>query len=167
MHHPLLYDLQIAKRVTRQAREQNERATVREREKEQGLRELEKGRDDAFMEYVKGREGLERLEKEKEEEEQEINGQIKASEVKERVWEEKRRYEEDKESMKMGRGGERENWIKQVKKLKNEKGEKQEELQLKIKKIVKVKEEEKQRWEREKEEDLRKQQRLDMEREER
>lgn len=185
MHHRLLYDLQTAmsehskaleevERVTRKAREQNERATEREREMEQGLRELEKERDDAFMEHVKGREDLERLEKEKEEETErlkhEINRQMKALEVKERVWEEKRakekrRFGEDKESMKMGRERERENWMKQVERLKKEKGRKQEELQLKIKKILKEKEEEKKRWEREKEEDLRKQEKLEMERE--
>lgn len=186
LHHRLSYDLQTAmsehskaleevERVTRQAREQSERATEREREMEQGLKRLEKERDDAVMERARGKKDLERLEKEKEEEterlKQEINRQIKASEVKERVWGEKRakdkkRYEEDKESMKMGRERERENWKKQVEKLKIEKGEEQEELQLKIKKILKEKEEEKKGREREKEEDLRKQEKLEMEGEE-
>lgn len=187
IHHRLSYDLQTAmsehskaleevERATRQAREQSEKATEREREMGQVLKGLEKERDDAFMERARGREDLERLEKEMEEEterlKQETSRQMKASEVKERVWEEKRakdkkRYGEGKESMKMGRERERENWKKQVKRLRTEKGEEQEELQLKIKKILKEKVEEKKEWEREKEEDLRKQKKLEMEGEER
>lgn len=186
IHHRLLYDLQTAmsehskdleevESVKTQAREQSERATEREREMEQGLKGLEKQRDDAILEGVRAREDLERLEKEKEEEterlNQEMNRQMKASEVKERIWEEKRaegkkRYVEEKERMKMGREKERENWMKQVERLRKEKGE-EEELQSKIKKISKEKEEEKTRWEREKEEDLRKQEKLEMELEER
>lgn len=187
IHHRLLYDLQTAmsehskaleevERIKTQAREQSERATEKGSEMEQGLKGLQKQRDDAILEGVRAREDLKRLEKEKAGEterlKQEMNRQMKASEVKERIWEEKRaegkrRYVEEKERMKMGREKERENWMKEVERLKKEKGEEQEELQSKIKKISKEKEEEKTEWEREKEEDLRKQKKLEMEREER
>lgn len=100
MHHPLLYVLQTAmsehskaleevERVTRQAREQSEKATKREREMEQGLKGLEKQREDAILEGVRARGDLDRLEKEKEGKterlKQEINRQMKASEVTERI----------------------------------------------------------------------------------
>lgn len=116
MRHRLLYVLQTAmsehskalegvERVTRQAREQSEKATKREHELAQGLKALEKQREDAILEGVRARGNLERLEKEKEEGterlKQEINRQMKASEVTERIWEEKRaegkrRYVEEK-----------------------------------------------------------------------
>lgn len=187
MHHRLSYDLQReiserskalaeVERVTRQAREESKKAAEKEREIEQGLEELKKELNDAVKERARGRGDLERLEKEKEEEterlKQEMSRQIKASEVKERVWEEKRaeekkRYGENKESMKMDREKERESWKRHVERLKTEKEEEQGKLQLKIKKISEEREEEKKRLEKEKEEELRKQEKLEMEGEER
>lgn len=182
MHHRLSYDLHReisehskalaeVERVSRQSREQSKKATEREREMEQRLKGLEKERDDAVKECARGREDLERFEREKKEEteslKQEMTRQMKASEVKERVWEEKKaeekkRYGEDKESMKMGWERERENRKRQMERLKIEKWEEQEKLQLKIKKILKEKEEEKKGWESEKERELRKEEKLEM-----
>lgn len=51
-------------RVSRQAREQRKIATEREREMEQRLKGLEKERDDAVKERARGREDLERFERE-------------------------------------------------------------------------------------------------------
>lgn len=93
--------------------------------------------------------------------------QMKASEVKEGVWEkkkaeEKKRYGEDKESMKMVWERERENRKRQMERLNIEKWEEQQKLQLKIKKILKEKEEEKKGWESEKERELRMEEKLEM-----
>lgn len=79
MQHRLSYDLhrEISKhskalaeleRVSRQAREQRKIATERDREMEQRLKGLEKERDDAVKERARGREDLERFEREKKKE---------------------------------------------------------------------------------------------------
>lgn len=184
-HHRLFYDLQTeisgrdkalaeVESVKMQAEEQRRDAMEREREMEQRLKRLEKERDDAFQERVRDSEDFERLEKQKEKEveslKQEINSQVKAWEERERGWEEKRakekkRYVEDKDSLKMGRERERESWKGLVEKLKTTNKDGKEELELRIKKILRQKEQEKEGWEKEKEEELRKQEKLEMERE--
>ena len=185
-HYRLFYDLQIqiseyskalaeVERVTMQAKEKSKNAIEREREMEQMLKRLEKERDDAFKDLVGGRENFERLEKQKDEEaerlKQENNSQVKAWEEKERVWEEKsvkerKIYVEEKDSLKMGRERERESWMGQMERLKTAKGEEKEKLESKIEKILKEKDQEKNIWWKEKEEELRKRERLEIEREE-
>lgn len=183
-HYRLFYDLQIqiseyskalaeVERVTIQAKEKSKNAMEREREMEQRLKRLEKERDDAVKDLVWGRENFERSEKQKEEEaemlKQENNSQLKAWEEKERVWEERgakerKRYGEEKESLKMGRDRERESWKAQVERLKTAKGEEKDKLESKIEKILKEKETEKDKWRKEEEEELRKRERLEIER---
>ena len=167
-------------RITMEVKNEKKKALEKEYQMEEDLKRLRKERDDALVEFSRGKRNLEKLRKEKGDEakglRQETTKQAGAWEEKEKEWEEKRaadakRNQEENNSLKMGREWERHSWKKQVERLEMEKKREKEGMGRKLKDISerfkKEKEEwakEREVWKKEKEEESRDKESLEAER---
>lgn len=153
-----------------QVEENSEMAIERVFKKEETLERLKKERGDTSEDRARGRGNFKRLGREKEEEakkmREETRRQMKTWENKEKDWEqmrkrEERRHKEDQDGLEMVWEKERESWKGQLQRLKVEQGGEKKE-RIKIKKILKEREREKEGWEKER---LGEQEKLEVERE--